>query len=312
MSKLIWVLGLIVVGAISCAVPHPIASPTPHALRPGDFEESLTHASRARTYTVHLPRGIGDAPAFPLVIALHGGGGDDDNIARMSGLSAKADRENFIVVYPNGTGKRDTKLLTWNAGNCCGYALDNNVDDVGFLRALIEKLQHAYPIDPKRVYVTGMSNGAMMAHRFACEASDLVAAIAPVVGALNVACAPTKPVSVIAFNGMKDEHVLFAGGVPQKSLDPHPRVDNSAANTLAFWAKHAQCAPTSQHSETGNIIREEYGECTAGISIVLYAITDGKHAWPGGARGSVFGDAPTREISATDLMWDFFKHHPQP
>lgn len=296
----------------ACATTTPALPPTRALLKPGDDEQSLTHAGRTRTFTVHLPRGIGDELALPLVIVLHGGGGNGNNAARMTGFSLLADKEQFIVVYPDGTGRRDDKLLTWNAGNCCGYALDNQVDDVGFLRALIEKMQREYPIYPKRIYVTGMSNGAMMAHRFACEASAVVAAIAPVVGALNVACKPANPVSVIAFNGMQDEHVLFDGGSPTKSIDPHPRVDNSAADTMAFWAKHNRCALTPQHVETGNLIRDEYAGCANGASVVLYAIKNGGHAWPGGQRGSFLGDMPTRDLSATDVMWEFFKAHSKP
>jgi polyhydroxybutyrate depolymerase len=267
---------------------------------------------RARTYTVHLPPNIANAQSLALVIAMHGGGGNDDNIERMSGLSIKADKENFIVVYPNGSGRLEDKILTWNSGNCCGYALDQQIDDVAFIRALIDKMIATYPIDAKRVYATGMSNGAMMSYRLACELSDKIAAIAPVVGALNDDCKPSQPVSVIAFNGMLDQHVLFDGGMPKKTIDSHSRVDHSAAYAMSFWSQRDGCAATPNHNEQGNIIHDVYTNCANKTAVELYAIKDGGHAWPGGQRGSFIGDAPTREISATDLMWEFFKANPKP
>lgn len=304
------VIAMVLLAACAARTNRPALSPTPVTLA-GDQDERITVDQRERTYRVHLPPVSGSTP-LPLVIVLHGGGGNDDNAARMTGMSAKADQENFIVVYPDGSGRLSDKLLTWNAGNCCRYAAENNIDDVGFIRALIGQLQRDYPLDPQRIYVTGMSNGAMMTQRLACEASDLIAAIGPVAGALNVACQPTQPVAMIAFNGMQDEHVLFQGGPPKKSLDPHPRVDKSVADTISFWVKNNGCGSTPLHTEKGNILRDEYSGCAGDASVVLYTIKDGGHAWPGGRRGSIFGDAPTQEISATDLMWAFFKQHPRP
>lgn len=95
-----------------------------------------------------------------------------------------ADRESFIAVYPNGNGRFGKRLLTWNAGTCCAYLVINNVDDVGFVRALVATLAEKVPIDRRRVYATGLSNGAMMSHRLAAEAADLIAAVAPVAGGM--------------------------------------------------------------------------------------------------------------------------------
>ena len=161
---------------------------------PGDATQSLIHAGRERSYILHLSPTLAPERKYPLVIVLHGGGGNAASAGKMTGMNQQANRENFIVVYPNGAGRLGDRLLTWNSGNCCGYALDHQVDDVGFLRALVERLLTQYPIDPKRVYATGISNGGMMSYRLACEASDLVAAIAPVAAALNTECKPVEPV----------------------------------------------------------------------------------------------------------------------
>lgn len=322
MPRIFFLVSLLLLALAACApnrnrsgaINQPLAAATPAtaSLRAGDQDASLTIGRRERSYVVHLPPAINAQRNFPLVIVLHGGGGSDDNVARMSGMSVKADQEGFITVYPNGTGRLEDKLLTWNSGNCCGYALDNQIDDVGFIRALVEKLQRDYPIDPRRIYATGISNGGMMSYRLACEASDIIAAVAPVAGALNVECKPSQPVSVIAFNGMLDEHVLFNGGAPKKSIDSHTRIDNSVPNATSFWTQYDRCGLSPQHTDSGSILRDEYSGCANGTSVVLYAIKNGGHAWPGGQRGSFLGDVPTPEISATDLMWEFFVTHPKP
>jgi polyhydroxybutyrate depolymerase len=304
---------IVLVLATACArAPAPTTTPRRAPLKPGDYEQTLTHAGRERAYTVHLPRGIGDEIALPLVIVLHGGGGNDDNAARMTGFSAQADKAEFIVVYPNGAGRLQDRILTWNSGNCCGYARDNNVDDVGFLRALIEQLQRDYPVNPKRIYATGISNGGMMAYRLACEMSDQLAAIAPVAGALNVECKPAQPVAVIAFHGTADQHVLYDGGVPVSKLDPRPRTDNSVAFAISFWVNQNQCAAPPQKSERGKAIIETHTNCRDNADVVLYTLKDFGHAWPQGARGTILADDPKADISATEVMWEFFKQHPKP
>src|SRR5580704_8834959 len=143
-----------------------LAMPT-HAdeLKPGDHKLALTTGGQGRTYLLHLPPIYDGKRSLPLVIVLHGGGGNAPGAARMTGFSEKADKEGFVVAYPNGSGRLRNRLLTWNSGNCCGYALDNSVDDVGFIRALIDALEKTRAIDPTRVYATGMSNGGMMTYR---------------------------------------------------------------------------------------------------------------------------------------------------
>src|SRR4029077_11358983 len=108
------------------------------------------------------------------VLAFHGGGSNAEQMVHFCGMNEKADQADFIVVYPNGSGRLD-RALTWNGGNCCGYAMLNNVDDVSFVRALLSDLERVVAIDPKRVYATGISNGGIMAYRLASELSDRIA-----------------------------------------------------------------------------------------------------------------------------------------
>lgn len=264
-----------------------------------------------RTYRLHLPQGAAPRAPAALVLVLHGGGGNADNAARMSGMDAKSDREGFIAVYPNGTGRR---FLTWNAWRCCGPALDQNVDDVGFVRALVEALAREYPVDRRRIYATGLSNGAMMTYRLACEAADLFAAVAPVAGALNADdCRPVAPVSLIVFHGTADGHVRFEGGKPRTAFDRHPREDKPVSFAVEFWRRHNGCSAEPARERTGHVMHDTYA-CPRGVAVELYAIEGQGHAWPGGQKGLRYGnvDPPSTELSATDAMWNFFARHPKP
>jgi polyhydroxybutyrate depolymerase len=153
----------------------------PQPLGPGDHTRTLQVDGRERSYLVHVPAKYGGKQPTPVVLAFHGGGSNAEQMVRFCGLNEKADKEGFLAVYPSGTGRFE-RMLTWNAGNCCGYAMQNKVDDVAFTRALLDDLAEVANVDPKRVYATGMSNGAIMCYRLASQLSDRIAAIAPVAG----------------------------------------------------------------------------------------------------------------------------------
>jgi len=282
------------------------------------YQGSVNVGGLVRTYIVHLPSGYGlnKEKPLPLVLVLHGGGGNASSAARISGFNAKSNREGFIVAYPNGTGRfRKDVVLNWNAGNCCGYAMDNNVDDVAFLKALIEKVQRDHNVDRKRIFITGLANGGMMAYRAACELSDTIAAVAPVAGALNVReCKPRSPVSVVIFHGTADEHVLYQGGEPKKLFERlRKRVDKSVSYAVSLWVRSNGCSPVPRKEQRGSVLRETYAEGKDGAEVSLYTIKGEGHTWPGGKKGRYPGaDEPTQEISATDVMWEFFKNHPKP
>ena len=284
---------------------------------PGDYEFTLEHDGRMRSYLLHLPPAYDGSRPLPLVLALHGGGGNPHNMAHKTGFNALADREGFIVVYPAGTGRLRDALLTWNAGHCCGYALRNNVDDVGFIRALLEELRRSLAVDPARVYVTGHSNGAMMAYRLGAELSEEIAAIGPVAGTIGgrasagaplvVIPPPSRPVSVAAIHGFLDENVNYEGGHGARTGGT--REDLSVAESIAFWVEANGCDPEPRRErvdEAGNVIRETYSGCLDGTEVVLYTLLDGGHAWPGSDRG----DRPSPSLSATEALWAFFRGHP--
>ncbi len=150
-----------------------------------DIKSRLVFDGVRRDYVLHIPPGYDPARSAPLVIALHGCAGDFSYQIRVSGLSEKSDRQGFLLVCPNGTGRFGRFLLTWNAGSCCGWSLARGVDDVGFIDALIDHLGEQLNIDPRRIYATGFSNGAMLAYQLACRLSQRIAAIAPVGGSMS-------------------------------------------------------------------------------------------------------------------------------
>lgn len=266
----------------------------------GDRSGSIAVGGRTREYIVHLPHGNDAKTPLALVFVLHGGMQSPESAERMSGMSAKADREHFIAVYPRGTGM----LPTWNSGNCCGAAFRDKVDDVGFLRALIGKLEHDYSVDPKRIFATGISNGGMMSYRLACELSDQIAAIAPVEGAQNLECRPSTPVSLLVFHGTADRLVAFDGGETKYQIGPK-RTDSSVASAVAFWVKQDGCSPDPAQSKVAEVRVETYSGCQDGTGVTLYAIDGGRHMWPGHPLSG-------NHVQATNILWDFFSKHPKP
>lgn len=275
---------------------------------------TLIHDQRQRSALVRVPNTYDSSIPAPLLLVFHGGGGNADGAERMAQLAPLADKHNLIVVYPNGTGVLRDRLLTWNTWNCCGYALTQQVDDVGFVRNLIATLKRRYSIDSSRIFATGISNGGMMAYKLGCELSDQIAAIAPVAGALNTdSCAPREPVSVVIFHGTDDQYVLFQGGQNTKRFPgSDPRTDKSVAHAFSTWSALNKCSE-SNGSQQGSVRRTVCSNGTRGSEVVLYAIEGQGHAWPGGRAGLRNGnvDPPSQQISASQVMIEFFMRHPK-
>jgi polyhydroxybutyrate depolymerase len=297
-----WATSMLLLSALSAAA----AGTAP------DGRQSLLHQGVERGYVVRSP-GVAPAPGqrLPLVLVLHGGGGNAAVAEAMSGFTDKAKREGFIVAYPEGTGRLGRRLLTWNAGHCCGHAMTRQVDDVGFIRALINRLEADHPVDPRRIYATGMSNGGMMTHRLGIELSDRLAAIAPVVAALfGDERKPAHAVAALMINGQLDASVPVTGGAPggrfPDAWDGTPALPALAQGS--FWAAANGCATTPDSTQQGPITRWRY-RCNSGRDVEVVLVGDNGHAWPGGKAGSRRGDTPSTAMNATDLIWSFFKAH---
>src|SRR5258708_17603405 len=183
------------------------------ALVPGDRRVALAFGGRDRSYIAHVPPAAGSRRLLPLLFVFHGGGSNAAGQQRFSRLDGLADRAGFVLVYPNGRG-RFHRFLTSNAGTCCGSAAVERVDDAGFSLAVLDDVARRLPVDRERVYATGMSNGAMMAHRLGAEASEAMAAIAPVAGGMVFQrFAPARPVPVLHIHSLDDPRALYHGGL---------------------------------------------------------------------------------------------------
>ena len=277
-------------------------------------ERTLEYGGFERHYIIEMPQMVIDALRLPVIIVLHGGGGNAESAARMTGFTEKAVPRGFIVVYPDGSGRsRRGVLETWNAGHCCGYAMKNKVDDVGFISALIDNLVAKDNADPRRIYVTGMSNGAMMTQRLGIELSGKIAAIAPVVGGLfGDEPQPTYPVSALIINGRLDESVPLKGGqTGGRFPDAWDGTDIKPAPYQGrFWAVANGCDPKPNlYSEKGGAVTVETYDCPEGRDVVRYVVNDQGHAWPNGGKGSRLGDEPSKSMDATEVMIKFFAEH---
>jgi polyhydroxybutyrate depolymerase len=294
------------------AVAPPAASTDgPTMDQPGDYTFTLEHGGLTRKYRVHVPRSYNAASPAPLLLAFHGGGGTMDLQAsdESYGLSSKSETAGFVAIFPNGYSKLPSgKFATWNAGNCCGDARDRNVDDVGFVRKIIRDVSAQLHIDPTRIYATGMSNGAMMAYRLACEMPDTFAAIATVAGTDNTSqCAPKNPISVLHIHAQNDDRVLYNGGAGRKFGDVSKVTDfTSVPATVSKWVAQNSCSTTPQRTlSTAGAYCDRYAGCQGSSSVQVCVTDSGGHSWPGGhkAHGT---EAPSQAISANDVMWAFF------
>ena len=280
-------------------------------LRPGT-NYSLAVGGLNRTYVVHAPKGYDPKTPMPVVLALHGATMNGPMMAWFSGLNRKADEAGFIAVYPNGTGRFSSYF--WNGGNCCGSAMQNKVDDVAFINALLDDLMGSYHVDPQRIYATGMSNGAIMAYRLASELSDRIAAIAPVSGSLGTeTCQPKRPVSVLHFHGTMDEYIPFLGGKGARSITGSHFY--SVDHSIRAWVKLNGCDENpkidllSKNGDEMTVTRKTYGAGTNGAEVVSVVIEGGGHTWPGLRSPAKTLGKSALNISANDLMWEFFQKH---
>lgn len=281
--------------------------------QPGDYNFTLQYGGLTRLYRVHVPAEYDGTRPVALLFALHGGGGNmeyQEDDARY-GQIANAEREGYVVVFPNGFSKfKSGKFATWNAGACCGAARDNHVDDVGFIREIVGHLTRQLNIDRARIYATGMSNGGMMAYRLACDMSDVFKAIASVAGTDNtLACTPQHPVAVLHIHAQNDDHVLFNGGAGPAARDKAAVADfTSVPNTIAKWVKLDGCSPTPRRVlEKPGAYCDAYSSCKEGVQVELCVTASGGHSWPGAEKTR--GAPSSKAISANEVMWDFFNRH---
>jgi polyhydroxybutyrate depolymerase len=279
---------------------------------PGTYRFTLEHDGLTRAYLVHVPVGYTPSEPTPVVFAFHGGGGNMELQADTNyNIVGKADSAGFIAVFPNGYSSFPSgKLATWNAGSCCANARDKKVDDVGFVRAIVQRLPTLVNVDRTRIFATGMSNGGMLSHRLACEMADTFRAIAPVAGTDGtLTCTPARPISVLQIHAKNDTHVLFNGGAGEDAFRDKSKVAEfvSVPETMARWSQRNRCAaPPKRVLEVSGAYCEAYSQCADGVQVQLCVTESGGHSWPGVDKVRSGKEAASHAISANDVMWDFF------
>jgi polyhydroxybutyrate depolymerase len=253
----------------------------------------------------------------PLLVALHGGGGHAAFMADEAryGLIGAADRHGFIVAFPNGYSRLPGgRLATWNAGGCCGAARDQGIDDVGFIRAVVARLQERLPIDPQRIRATGMSNGGMLAHRLACEAADVFSAVAAVAGTDAMSdCRPARPVAVLHLHARDDDHVLFDGGAGAAAFRDRSQVMDfvSVPQTLERWVGRGRCEPQPRTLLQVDGARcEAWSGCAGDMPLQLCVTDTGGHSWPGADQVRRGKAGASQAIDANEVMQAFFERVP--
>jgi polyhydroxybutyrate depolymerase len=249
-----------------------------------------------RTWQLFVPSNYKAGVALPLVLDLHGTGGSPRGQAATSAFTKLAAEKGFLVVNPPGKYVRTpTGSATWNVD------LDSNgVDDVRFVRSLIEHLKQRYSIDSQRIYATGFSGGARMSSRIACDLADVVAAVGLVGGVrFPERCAPATPVAILAIHSEDDgvNHYVHRADSPAYwPVGVH--------EAIVAWARQNQCAATpSERALAAGIVGVEYERCVAGGDVTLVKLDKGGHTWPGSAAAGAAGYAATAEI------WKFFERH---
>jgi polyhydroxybutyrate depolymerase len=274
----------------------------------GNKTLSLRSGGNNRRSLIHVPPSYDPSKGTTLVLNFHGVTSTPERQAEQTRMNEESDARGFLVAYPAGV------LNSWNGGQCCGTAWFNSVDDVQFVADLITKIEEEYCIDPRRIFAAGLSNGGFMTYRLACELSDRIAAVAVVAGSLGVepaTCTPSRAMPVLHFHGTADPVVPYNGGLPLLHWQVGGTLDfRSVDETLSFWRTLEGCSDASQVVyQQGDSTCVKWPGCDYGSEVGLCTIDGGGHTWPGGATPPILGHT-THDLSANDMMLDFFEAHP--
>jgi polyhydroxybutyrate depolymerase len=267
---------------------------------------TIQSGGMARTFHVYVPAKYVAATSTPdtLVFIFHGytqtGTGNTFlSIEYLSQMDPVSDAQGFLVVYPDGY------MNSWNAGRCCGAAVSSNVDDLGFFDAMLAWVESKYCVDPKRVYAAGLSNGAFFSNRLGCERANVVAAIGPVAGPLDITpCNPSRPVPVFEVHGTSDPVVFFDGGSQSQALPVE-----QAVSTWEGFDKCTDSMPATVYTHNSATCTEET-MCSEGSAVELCVINGGGHQWPGG-KSDYLGNLSS-DLDTSTAMMTFFQAHPMP
>jgi len=309
--------------ALFTHVGYAAKLPAYEATRPGTYKHKLDLRINGfrRSYLIHIPVNYDQNKPTPLIVALHGAFDTAKKMERQTELSELADRENFIVIYPNGMTLFGL-LQHWNARYCCGKAMKDGIDDLGFVTGLIEQAQAHLNVDPKRIYMVGYSNGGMLAYLFASEKPKILAAVAIVSSAIGSKSSepeiqmlePKVPVPIIVFHGREDEAIPYEGGQQNGKNGAKGHYYMPVIESAMFWAKNNGCTePVKEdHLLENRVLKQTWSGCEDGSEIILFTIEGWNHDPP----TRPFTDKlplsnPIKGFHATEIIWEFFMRHPK-
>ncbi len=277
-----------------------------HETVPGDYTKKVDVDGRTREYRIHIPNGYPNGypgeRALPIIFAFHGTSASARVIEQETSLDQRADSLGFIAIYPEGLHRG------WNIGECCRYSFKQRVDDTHFVGAILDDVEHGFPIDSGRVYAMGYSDGGTLSYLLACRMSNRVTAVAGISATLfepEPHCDLTRPVPVMIVHGTGDAHIPYAGSVGGPPEGPEPHFTHSAPDVTQFWVNRDGCSVTPETVQSGHVVKTSY-QCRDNAEVVFYTIRGGTHGWPGGGRGWIFSDEPPRDMVATDTVVNFF------
>jgi polyhydroxybutyrate depolymerase len=296
-----------VVGCRGAAAPSQSSGDDPGQAAAGTTSFSMDLGGLKRTYLLHIPARP-RRPA-PLLIELHGGGGDGKEMDRLTGFFDLADRQGFVVAAPDGIGH------SWNDGRAETASSAKQADDIGFLRSLMDRIARQTSIDAKAIFVVGMSNGAIMTGRVACELADRVAAVAQVAGTASVevadTCHPASPIPLLEIHGTADPLVPYEGGTVAAQLGGRGDVV-SVDSWARSWVANDECTgdPTMSSLGSDTTIRSWHGR-TGRSDVVFYRVAGAGHTWPDGPQylpKAIIGST-SRSFDASETIWAFLSSH---
>ncbi|GAC1648292.1 MAG: PHB depolymerase family esterase [Gemmatimonadaceae bacterium] len=303
----------------------PIVNCTPDGIfgahgswKPGTAGHTVMVGSLARDYLLHIPLRpartlAGTTLPFPLYVVLHGSSATAEDIRQSSQMDPPSELQHFLVAYPSGVrGAGGLFPSDWNVGSsCCGAAGRENIDDLGFIAALIRQTSKNVPVDPHRIYIVGFSDGGRLAYHAACKLAPLIAAVGVVSGSLlDDTCVPSRSVAVIAIHGTSDTQVPYYDNALTPPPSPVTGIATQLPTSVQFWIATNGCNAGSATSLSPSVVRTAFPLC-ARSPVSFYTIAGGTHAWPG-EPGGVGSQPPMSELAATRVIVDFLSRQTRP
>jgi polyhydroxybutyrate depolymerase len=321
MEKGRWIMGMSSVIATFVLCGYCGSQAAVDSYEPGTHKFKLDQRVMGfrRSYLIHIPKNYDQAKARPLVVALHGAFSTAKEMEEWTGLSELADQEGFLVLYPNGITLFGW-LQHWNAGHCCGRAMQNGVDDLGFVSRVIDEVRERFNVDSSRIYMVGHSNGGMLVHLFAAQKPETLAAVVVIAGTIGSRPSPSEPevriphargpVPIMAIHGREDDSVPYEGN----RLRNNGPLYVSVKESMEFWleANQNSSAPQREVMMAGRVIKDTWKAPKIDQEVILLTLEGWKHDLPTkNFTKKLPGNDPLKDFHATDMIWDFFKSHPR-